>query len=322
MKAIRVHDFGPVDELVVDEVDVPDPGGGEVVIRVHAAGVGPWDALIRTGRSGVPLTLPVIPGSDVAGVVEAAGPGVGDLRPGDRVFGSTNPSFVGGYAEHTLAVAGMLAPMPHSLDFVQAAAVPVVAVTAWQMLFEYGRLAAGQTVLIQGAAGSVGACAVQLAHRAGATVIGTAGDRDLAWVRELGADRVLDYRRDRFEDAAHDVDLVIDTVGGETQLRSFSVLREGGSLVSSVSQPDQGEAATRKVSTSYFLVEVTRERLTAIGEEIDAGRLSVEVGEVLPLAEARLAHRMLEGAPHRRGKIVLSVGSDPGPPVPNAGPGT
>jgi NADPH:quinone reductase-like Zn-dependent oxidoreductase len=307
MRAIRVHRFGLVEELVEEEVDPPEAGAGEVLLQVHAAGVGPWDALLRTGRSGLPQPLPLILGSDVAGVVEAVGPGVGDLHQGDRVYGATNPRFTGGYAELSVAEAGMLAPMPHSLDFVHAGAVPVVAVTAWQILFEYGRLATGQTVLVHGAAGSVGACAVQLAHRAGATVIGTAGGPDLGRVRELGADRVVDYRTERFEDAAHDVDLVVDTVGGETQARSFSVLREGGSLVSSVSQPDQDEAARRGVSTSYFLVEVTRERLTAIGEQIDAGWLSVEVGEVLPLAEARLAHRMLEGAPHRRGKIVLSV---------------
>jgi NADPH:quinone reductase-like Zn-dependent oxidoreductase len=201
----------------------------------------------------------------------------------------------------------MLAPMPRTLDFVHAAAVPVVAVEALQMLFQYGRLTAGETVLVQGAAGSVGSCVVQLAHQAGATVIGTASAADVSRVRELGADLVIDYRAERFEDFATNVDLVADTVGGETQTRSFSVLRPGGRLVSSVSQPDKDEAARRGVLASFFLVEVTRERLASITERIEAGRLSVEVGEVLPLAEARHAHEMLEGAPHRRGKLVLRI---------------
>lgn len=305
MKAIRVHRYGPPSGLVEEEVPKPTPGEVDVVLRVFASGVGPWDALLRTGRSGLRQTLPLIPGSDVAGVVEAVGSGVSDLRQGDRVYGSTNPQFTGGYAEYCVAVAGMLAPMPRNLDFVHAAAVPVVAVEALQMLFEYGRLTAGETVLVQGGAGSVGSCVVQLAHGAGATVIGTAAGADVSRVKELGADEVLDYRAERFEDLATNVDLVVDTVGGETQARSFSVLRSGGRLVSSVSQPDQDEAARRGVSATFFIVEVTRERLTSITERIEAGRLSVEVGEVLSLAEARLAHEMLEGARHRRGKIVL-----------------
>lgn len=307
MRAIRVHDYGPPSALVDDEVPEPTPGVGEVVLRIFAAGVGPWDALLRTGRSGLRQTLPLIPGSDVAGVVAVVGPGVRDLRQGDRVYGSTNPLFTGGYAEYCAAVAGMLAPMPRSLDFVQAAAVPVVAVTALQMLFEYGKLTAGETVLVHGAAGSVGSCAVQLAHQAGATVIGTASGADAPRVTELGADLAIDYHAEPFQDVASDVDLVVDTVGGETQTRSFSVLRSGGRIVSSVSQPDPDEAARRDVSAIYFIVEVTRERLTSITDRIEAGRLSVEVGEVLPLADARHAHEMLGGQPHRRGKIVLQI---------------
>jgi NADPH:quinone reductase-like Zn-dependent oxidoreductase len=308
MKAVRVHNYGPPSVLVEEEVSEPTPGEVDVVLQVFASGVGPWDALLRTGADRTTFgDLPLIPGSDVAGVVEAVGSGVKDLRQGDRVYGSTNPQFTGGYAEYCDAVAGMLAPMPRTLDFVHAAAVPVVAVEALQMLFQYGRLTAGETVLVQGAAGSVGSCVVQLAHQAGATVIGTASGADVSRVRELGADLVIDYRAQRFEDFATNVDLVADTVGGETQTRSFSVLRSGGRLVSSVSQPDKDEAARRGVLASYFLVEVTRERLASITDRIEAGRLSVEVGEVLPLAEARHAHEMLEGAPHRRGKIVLRI---------------
>lgn len=307
MKAIQVHHYGSPSALVEEEVPEPTPGRGEVVLQVFAAGVGPWDALLRTGRSGVPQTLPLIPGSDVAGVVAVVGSGVSGFRQGDRVYGSTNPQFAGGYAEYCEAVAGMLAPMPRNLDFVHAAAVPVVAVMASQMLFEYGELRAGETVLVHGAAGSVGSCAVQLAHQAGSTVVGTASGADVSRVRELGADLVIDYRAERFEDVAANVDLILDTVGGETQARSLSVLRPGGRLVSSVSQPDQDEAARRGVSATFFIVEVTRERLASVTKRLEAGELVVEVGEVLSLADARKAHEMLQGAPHRRGKIVLRV---------------
>lgn len=307
MKAIRVHQYGPPRVLVEEELPEPAPGEADVVLQVFASGVGPWDALLRTGADRTFGDLPLTPGSDVAGVVEEVGSGVRDLQRGDRVYGSTNPRFTGGYAEYCEAVAGMLAPMPRSLDFVHAAAVPVVAVEALQLLFDYGRLTAGETVLVHGAGGSVGSCVVQLAHQAGATVIGTASGADVPRVRQLGADLVIDYRAERFENVATDVDLVVDTVGGETQTRSFAVLRSGGRLVSSVSQPDREEAARRGIAASFFLAEVTRDRLTSITERIDAGRLSVEVGEVLALAEARRAHEMLDGAPHRRGKIVLRV---------------
>lgn len=307
MRAIRVHRFGPPEELVEEEIPRPEPDRGEVLVRVNAAGVGPWDAWLRAGRSAIPQQLPLIPGSDVAGIAEALGPDVTDLHTGDEVYGVTNPQFTGGYAEYCVAQAAMLATKPASLDFVGAAAVPVVAVTAWQMLFDYGHLKSGQTVLIHGAAGNVGACAVQLAHGVGATVIGTASGADVAQVRGLGADQVIDYREQQFEEAAHDIDLVVDTVGGETLNRSFSVLRPGGVLVSSVSKPDQSEAARHGVTATFFLVEVTSRRLRSMNQQIDSRKLTVEVGEVLDLGEARLAHRMLEGAPHRRGKIVLRV---------------
>lgn len=307
MRAIRVHRYGPPEELVEEQVARPEPDGGGVLVRVQAAGVGPWDAWTRAGRSAVPQALPLIPGSDVSGIAVALGPNLTGLRPGDEVYGVTNPNFTGGYSEYCVARAAMLAPKPLSLDFIGAAAVPVVAVTAWQMLFDYGHLQPGQTVLIHGAAGNVGACAVQLAHEAGAIVLGTGSSADRDHVLGLGASEIIDYRQQRFEDTAHDVDLVLDTVGGETLARSFSVLRAGGVLVSSVSKPDQSEAARHDVTATFFLVEVTSERLLNIAQHIDSRKLTVEVGEVLELGEARVAHRMLEGAPHRRGKIILQV---------------
>ena len=308
MKACRVHRFGPPEAIVIEEVPVPVPAAGEVLVRVAAAGVGPWDGWIRAGKSVLPQPLPLTLGSDLAGVVEKLGPGVAGMAPGDAVFGVTNPRFIGAHAEYAIAARDMIAAKPTGLDDVEAAAVPVVAVTAWQMLFERASVAAGQTVLVHGGGGSVGAIAVQMGHDAGARVVATAGRDDLAYVRGLGADTVCDYRADRFEDHARDVDVVLDTVGGDTLARSFAVLKRGGTLVSIVAEPDAAEAARRGVRASFLLVGVTTAHLERVAGLIAAGRLTSRIGAVLPLAEAREAHEMLEGArPRPSGKIVLRV---------------
>ena len=242
--------------------------------------------------------------------MEAVGPKVTAFKPDDGVFGVTNPRFTGAYAEFAVASVTMIATKPARLSDVDAASVPVVAVTAWQALFDHAHLASDQTVLIHGAAGNVGAYAVQLAHRAGVRVIATAGAPDAAYVRSLGADELIDFRAERFEDEANAVDAVVDLVGGETQTRSFSVLRPGGVLVSAVSQPDQVMAAQHCVEAMFFLVDVTTACLGRIAEMIDAGELITNVGAVLPLASARAAHEMLEGSRARpRGKIVLRIGA-------------
>ena len=203
----------------------------------------------------------------------------------------------------------MIAARPARLSHIEAASVPVVAVTAQQALFEQAKLIAGQTVLVHGAAGNVGAYAIQMARHAGLRVVATANARDFEAVRDLGAQEVIDYRAVRFEDALSGIDAVIDLVGGEVQARSFAVLRPGGILVSAVSKPDQ-EAATRHgVRALFFLVNVTAAHLAQIAAMIDAGGLTVNVGTVLPLTDGRVAHEMLEGSRSRpRGKIVLSVG--------------
>ena len=307
MMAWRVHEFGPPEAMQFERVARPDPGPGEVLVKVRAAGVGPWDGWIRAGRSALPQPLPLTLGSDLAGEVQAIGPDVTDLRVGDQVYGVTNPRFIGAYAEYALASAVMIARKPTSLTFIEAASVPVIAVTAWQGLFDQAQLKAGQTALIHGAAGNVGAYAVQLAHRAGIRTIATASTDDIAFVRGLGADIVVDFRTARFEDAARQVDAVLDLVGGETQQRSFQVLRRGGKLISAVSQPDQSLAERHGVDASFFLVKVTSRYLTEIADLIDGGKLSTRVGTVLPLAEAREAHFILDGRrPPPKGKIVLS----------------
>jgi NADPH:quinone reductase-like Zn-dependent oxidoreductase len=311
MKACRVHRFGGPEVITLEDVPVPEPGAGEVRVRVAAAGVGPWDGWIRSGRSVLPQPLPLTLGSDLAGTVEAVGPGVACWQAGDAVFGVTNPRFVGAYAGRALAKADMIARRPARLDPIDAGGLAVVAVTAWQALFRHAKIVAGQSVLIHGAAGNVGVYAVQLAHRAGLRVIATAGAGDRARVGDLGADDVVDYRAERFEDRAAGIDAVIDLVGGDTQARSLSVLRPGGVLVSAVSEPDQAKAARHGVRACFMLVEVRTQDLERIAGMVEDGALTVPAGTVLPLSSARVAHEMLEGIrPRPKGKIVLRVGSD------------
>jgi NADPH:quinone reductase-like Zn-dependent oxidoreductase len=308
MMAWRVHAFGPPNVMMLDRIPTPAAGAGEVLIKVAAAGVGPWDGWIRAGKSALPQPLPLTLGSDLSGEIVAVGPGVAEFRVGDQVYGVTNPRFIGAYAEYALASAQMVSNKPASLSHVEAASVPVVSVTAWQALFDQARLEAGQTVLIHGGAGNVGAYAVQLAHRAGLHVIATASTDDLSVVQDLGADAVIDHRTQRFEDAVRDADVVIDLVGGETQERSFQVLRRGGKLISAVSHPDQHLAERHGVEASFFLVNVTSQYLAEIARLIDGGELRPNVGAVLPLADAREAHFMLERVrPQPKGKIVLTV---------------
>jgi NADPH:quinone reductase-like Zn-dependent oxidoreductase len=259
----------------------------------------------------LPQPLPLTPGSDLSGEVVAVGPRVSDLGVGDQIYGVTNPQFVGAYAEYALATAAMISRKPTSLTYIEAASVPVIAVTAWQALFDQAQLKAGQTVLIHGAAGNVGAYAVQLARRAGVRIIATAATDDLPFVRDLGANTVIDFKTQPFEEQVRDVDAVIDLVGGETQKHSFQVIRHGGKLISAVSRPDQHLAESHGVEAAFFLVNVTKQYLAEIADLIDAGTLKTHVGTVLPLSDAREAHFMLEGLrPRPKGKIVLAVGAN------------
>jgi NADPH:quinone reductase-like Zn-dependent oxidoreductase len=308
MMAWRVHEFGPPNVMSFERMPRPNPGPGEVLVRVEAAGVGPWDGWIRAGKSALPQPLPLTLGSDLSGEIVAVGPEVSDLRGGDQVYGVTNSQFIGAYAEYALASAAMISRKPTSLTYIEAASVPVIAVTAWQALFDQAQLKAGQTAVIHGAAGNVGAYAVQMAHHAGIRIVATAAADDLAFVQNLGADTVIDFRTQRFEEEIRDADAVIDLVGGETQKRSFQVLREGGKLISAVSPPDQHLAQSYGIKAAFFLVNVTSQYLAEIAALVDSGKLRTRVGAVLPLADARDAHFMLERIrPQPKGKIVLAV---------------
>lgn len=310
MMAWRVHQFGSPEVMKFERVPRPEPDPGEVLVKVAAAGVGPWDGWIRSGKSALPQPLPLTLGSDISGQIVAMGPGDTELRAGDQVFGVTNSRFIGAYAEYAVASAGMVSSKPTSLSHVEAASVPVIAVTAWQALFDQAQLKAGQTVVIHGAAGNVGSYAVQLAHLAGVQTIATVSTGDISIARSLGANTVIDYRTQRFEEEVRNADAVIDLVGGETQERSFEVLRRGGKLISAVSRPDQDLAKRHGVEAAFFLVNVTSQYLTKIARFIDDGKLRTKVGAVFPLADAREAHLILERVrPQPKGKIVLDVGA-------------
>lgn len=309
MKAIRIHGRGGPERLVYDDVPQPHPGQGEVLVRVYATGVIAnelrWDETYET-KAGSKRVLP-IPGRDLSGVVEEVGPGTPTLTKGSQVYAMTDYGRDGAEAEFTIALPSELAPKPRTLDYVQAAAVPLTALTAWQALFEHASLVAGQTVLIHGAAGGVGVFAVQLAHWAGAHIIATASARNRDFLHELGANEVIDYTTTRFEDGVHDVDLVFDTVGGDTLQRSWQVIKPGGVLVTIVSPPPSFEnAKAHGIRPFWFVVEPNRDELIQIGTLIDVGHLRPIIDTVFPLSQARQAYE--QGARgHTRGKIVLRV---------------
>ena len=309
MKAARVLQFGPPSVIIVDDPPRPEPAAGQLLLRVKAAGVGNWDALVREGN--IPQEpLPLILGYELSGIVEAIGVGVSGFELGDEVYGATNEHLTGAYAEYALPSARMMAQKPKTLNFLDAASAPVATVTAWQMLFDYAHVTAGQTVLIHGAAGNVGGFAVQLARLAGLHVVATAASADLDYVRGLGAERVVDYRKERFEESFKNLDVVLDTVGGDTQQRSLRVLKRGGILVSVVSPVPETAQKRYGIRAAYFYVDVTTARLNKIAELFDNRKLVTNVGTVLPLKEARVAHEMLAGEPHTHGKIVLNVAPD------------
>jgi NADPH:quinone reductase-like Zn-dependent oxidoreductase len=309
MKAIRIHGRGGPDHLVYEDVPQPHPGPGEVLVRVYATGVIVnelrWNETYET-KAGSKRVLP-IPGRDLSGVVVEVGPGVTALTEGAEVYGMLDYGRDGAEADYTIALPAELAPKPRTLDYVQAAAVPLSALTAWQGLFEHASLVAGQTVLIHGGAGGVGVFAVQLARWAGAHVIATASARNRDFLRELGADEFIDYTTTRFEDVVHDVDLVFDLVGGDTLQRSWQVIKPGGTLVSVVSpRPSFEEAKAHDMHAVWFVVEPNREQLIQIGELIDAGKLRPIIDAVFPLSQARQAYEQGTKG-HTRGKVVLRV---------------
>jgi NADPH:quinone reductase-like Zn-dependent oxidoreductase len=309
MKAIRVHKQNDVNMLVLEDVPQPQPASGEVLVKVYATSVTPqelgWGATWTT-KAGVPRPFP-IPGHELAGVVEKVGADVTDLKVGDAVYGFNDFDQDGSEAEYTLVRPEALAPKPSSLDYIHAAAVPLAALTAWQALIDHAQLSKGQVVLIHGAAGGVGSFAVQLAHWAGARVIGVDAPWNKDLLTDLGCDEVIDFTTTRFEDVVHDADVVLDAVGvGDALDRSWAVLKRGGILISLARPLPQETASQYGVRAVFFVVTPNRPELSQIAGLIDAGQLRPLVSRVLPLAQASEAYERKKGG-QTPGKIVLEV---------------
>lgn len=310
MQAVRIHDYGGLDTLVYEEAPRPTPATGQVLIQVHAAGVNPIDWKIREGwlKEIFHYNFPLILGTDVAGIVEAVGDGVTHLQPGQPIFGVVDMTLSGAYAEYALGLADAIAPKPHTLNFVQSASIPIVALTAWQGLFEVGNLNAGQSVLIHAAAGGVGSFAVQFAKHHGLKVFGTASAQNLDYIRDLGVDQAIDYHTTSFEQVVHEVDMVFDTIGGEVQTQSLNVLKPGGILVSTAAPPNESQAQQQGVRAVMMTVQPKATQLIEIANLIDQGLIQLPAQQIFPLQAVRQAHQLSQSG-HTRGKLVLQVRS-------------
>ncbi|MDL0134017.1 NADP-dependent oxidoreductase [Halobacterium salinarum] len=306
-----MHEYGSPDVFRYEDAPRPVPLDDEVRVRVHAAGINPVDWRIRQGMQMVSMLpenpFPLVLGMDVSGVVEETGASVTEFETGDAVFGVNGFPALGSYAEYSTTPAEQLAPKPESLDHGEAAGVPVVTQTAWQALFEYADCTADQRVLIHGAAGGVGHMTVQLAKWKGADVIATASGYSEDYLRDLGVDEFVNYREERFESVIDDVDIVVDTVGGEIPARSVDVLKENGVLVSVVGQPSGALSNNHDIDVQVVSGQSNSPSLlTNISELIDTGEVRPTISAEFPLENAAQAHEVGE-TEHVQGKLVLRV---------------
>lgn len=308
MKAVRIHEFGGPDVLELEEIALPQIKADEVLIKVYASSVNPVDQKIVAGKAQekFPTKFPLTIGWDVSGVIEEAGNQVRQFSIGDEVYGRPYPTQNGAFAEYVVIKASEIALKPRNVDYLQAAAVPLAGLTAWQGLFKFGKLEKGQTVLIHGASGGVGSFAVQFAKWKGATVIGTTSADNLAFIKQLGADQAIDHENQRFEDEVKDVDLVLDLIAGEVQERSLDVIRAGGRLITTVMPQFQDKAKEKHITLEGFTAQSYTEDLEQIADLIDSGFVSPVVSAVLNLDEVQKAEQMSMNG-HGRGKIVIKV---------------
>lgn len=310
MKAILINEYGNENVLNYTDVERPEPQSGEVLVKVHVAAVNPADWKIRDGMGELfGLKLPLILGGDIAGTIEDVGLEVENFKQGDAVYGMTlSGGFSGAYAEYALAKADAIAPKPESINFEEAAAIPIAALTAWQAMFDLANLSSGQRILIAGASGGVGSMAIQLAKAKGAFVVGTASGKNEQFVRDLGADEFVDYTQQPFEEVVKDVDVVFDTIGGDTQERAFQTLKKGGFLVTSAQTPSEEKAKEFGVEAAFVFCKPNAGQLAEINRLIEEGKLKIHIETVLPLAEVKKAHQLSQSG-RTRGKIVLQIGT-------------
>ena len=307
MKAARFHEYGGPDVLKYEDAPKPEPGPGELLIRVHATSVNPVDWKVREGhlKGMMNYTLPLTPGWDVSGVVEAAGTGT-HMKPGDEVYSKPDLSRNGTYAEYVVVKESEVAPKPKSVDHSTAAAIPLAGLTAYQALYDAAKLSSGQRLLIHGAAGGVGTFAIQLAKLRGVYVIATASKKNHDFLKSLGADECIDYNTTKFEDVVRDVDVVLDTITGETMERSWKVLKNGGILISILEPPKPEKAAAHGVRCHHTFVQSNSAQLVELAKLVDSGKLKPIIEKVYPLSEARAAQES-NAKGHTRGKLVLRV---------------
>jgi len=312
MKAMVIHEYGGPEVLKYEDVPRPEPKGDQILIRVIAAGVNPVDGMIRSGMFAKDgnRAFPIILGGDVAGVVEKVGSKITKFKAGDPVFAYISLDDSGGYAQYALVTEREAALKPKSLSYVEAAAVPIVALTAWQALIDTARLSEGQTVLIHGGSGGVGTFAIQIAKARGAKVIATASTAKQDLLKELGADVAIDYTKQKFEEIAKDVDVVLDSVGKDTLAHSYGVVKKGGFIVTLVARIDQAELDNHGIRGASLSVEPNSDELAEIGKLIDEKKIKVVVSQTFPLSEARKAQEQAATG-HTRGKIVLKVAHEP-----------
>lgn len=310
MKAAQINSYGGLEVLTLVEIPEPTPGPNEVQVAVRAASINPFDLMVLHGlvQQMMPLTFPAVLGGDLAGVVTAVGTDIQGVAVGDEVYGQAGSvSGHGSFAEMTIVDAEKLARKPATLDFQAAASLPLVGVSAYQALVEHIRLKSGQTILIYGGAGGIGSIAIQLAKHLGAKVITTVGTVDVAFAKSLGADAVIDYKTKAFEQKVRDVDVVFDTVGGETNTKSYGVLKAGGMIVSMLAKPDPALMEKHNVQAIAQTTQVNRNRLTKVAELVDQGVIKPQVTAVFPLEKIADAVRHMESG-SRRGKTVLTMG--------------
>jgi NADPH:quinone reductase-like Zn-dependent oxidoreductase len=310
MKAVVAHEYGEPEVLKFQNVPRPEPKENEALVRVIASGVNPADPLTLSGKYAREFGthLPLIPGYDIAGIVEKTGAKVTKLKAGDAIYGYS--TFGGGWADYVTVTEGEVAAKPASLSFTEAAAVPMGALTAWQALVDVAQLRAGQTILIHGGSGGVGSFAVQIAKARRARVIATASTANQDLLKQLGADVAIDYTKTKFEEIAKDVDAVLDPVGKETLARSYGVVKKGGIIMSLVARPDLVELKKRGIRGAAISVHPDAEDLAEIADLIDAGKIKPVVTQVLPLSEAIAAQQQAE-THHTRGKLVLRIADEP-----------
>jgi alcohol dehydrogenase len=310
MKAVQVTKYGGIEVLAINDTSSPTPANGFVLVDIKSASINPFDYKLREGymKEMIPLTLPYTIGGDFSGVVSQVGEGVTELKAGDEVFGSAGVAGggSGSFAEQAVTKAGSVAKKPTSVSFDEAAALPLVGSSAVQALEEHIKLQKGQKILIHGGAGGIGHVAIQIAKAIGAHVITTVSSNDVEFVKQLGADEVIDYKTQKFEEIVKDVDAVFDTVGGETTNTSINVIKSGGVLVTMAGQPDEDLAKQKGITAISQFTQTNTAHLSRVAELVDSGKLKVNIEKTFPLDQFKEAFEFQEKV-HPKGKVVIKI---------------